>query len=113
MREVIMHVLFWFGALFMFVAAVGIVRLPDLYTRMHAAAKVGTLGITGLILAAAVHFNEIAVSTQATLIIVFFFLTAPIAAHMISRAAYHTGVKLSDHSVLDELKNNKNKHDGA
>jgi len=108
MREGLMLFLLWFGALFMFVAAIGIVRLPDLYTRMHAAAKVGTLGITGMILAAAVHFNEIAVSTQAFLIIVFFFLTAPIAAHMISRAAYHTGVKMSDHSVLDELKE-KNK----
>ena len=104
MREILIAALMWFGAAFMFIAAIGIVRLPDLYIRMHAATKVGTLGISGLVLAAMVDFQNAAVTTQGILVIVFFFLTAPIAAHMISRAAYRTGVKMSDHSIIDEMK---------
>ncbi len=103
MSEWIISILMWIGGIFMFLAAVGIVRLPDLYTRMHAATKVGTLGVSGLILAAAVYFNQLGVTTQSLLIIAFFYLTSPIAAHMISRAAYYTGVPLSKNSVADEL----------
>lgn len=104
MRDALTAMLLWGGGLFMFIAAVGIVRLPGLYTRMHAATKVGTLGISGLMLAAMVKFADTAVTAQGILVIVFFYLTAPIAAHMISRAAYNSGVKMSDHSVIDELK---------
>lgn len=104
MRDMLIAFLLCSGGFFMFVAAVGIVRLPGLYTRMHAATKVGTLGISGLMLAAMVHFQDTAVTTQGVLVIIFFYLTAPIAAHMISRAAYNSGVKMSGHSVIDELK---------
>jgi multicomponent Na+:H+ antiporter subunit G len=104
MKELLISGLMWFGAIFMFIAAIGIVRLPDLYIRMHAATKVGTLGISGLVLAGMIDFQNLAVTTQGFLVIVFFFLTAPVAAHMISRAAYRTGVPLAKHSVMDEMK---------
>ena len=104
MREILIALLLWTGGLFMFIAAIGIVRLPGLYMRMHAATKVGTLGISGLILAAMLDFAHMAVTTQGFLVIIFFYLTAPIAAHMISRAAYYSGVKMVAHSVVDELK---------
>lgn len=104
MKELIVSLLLWTGGGFMFLATLGIVRLPDLYMRMHAATKVGTLGISGLLLGAMVYFGKSGVTTEAILIILFFFLTAPIAAHMISRAAYYTGVPLEDPSVPDELK---------
>lgn len=105
MKELIVAFLMWFGGGFMFIAAIGILRFPDLYIRMHAATKVGTLGISGLVLAGMLDFADTAVTTQGVLVILFFFLTAPIAAHMISRAAYNTGVNMSDHSVMDEMKN--------
>lgn len=91
------------GAGFSLIAAIGIVRMPDLYTRMQAAAKTATLGVGCTILAVAIHFAEVDVTTGSALVIMFLFLTAPVAAHMISRAGYISGVKLWDGSVTDEL----------
>lgn len=92
------------GASFSLIAAIGIVRMPDLYTRMQAAAKTATLGVGSTILAVAIHFGDIGVTTQAALVIIFLFLTAPVAAHMISRAGYISGVELWEGSVTDELR---------
>ena len=91
------------GAIFGLLAAIGIVRLPDLYTRMQAAAKAGTLGVGCSVLAVAVHFGELGITTRALLVVGFLFLTAPVAAHMIGRAAYRSGVPLWEGSVQDEL----------
>jgi len=75
-------------------AGIGIFRLPDVYTRMHAATKVGTLG-SGLILAgAAIHFAEPSIVLRCVLIVFFLLLTAPIGAHMIGRAALRMGIEV-------------------
>lgn len=91
------------GAGFSLIAAIGIVRMPDLYTRMQAAAKTATLGVGCSILAMAIHFADVGVTTHSALVIIFLFLTAPVAAHMISRAGYISGVKLWEQSVTDEM----------
>lgn len=91
------------GAAFSLIAALGIVRMPDLFTRMQAAAKTATLGVGCTILAVAIHFSDAGVTAQAALVILFLFLTAPVAAHMISRAGYISGVTLWERSVTDEL----------
>ncbi|HVR29058.1 MAG TPA: monovalent cation/H(+) antiporter subunit G [Thermoanaerobaculia bacterium] len=92
------------GAVFMLLAAVGVIRFPDLFTRMHAATKVSTLGASSMLLAVAVHFGSLGVAVQALLVVLFFFLTAPVAAHMIGRAAYFVGVPLWQGSVRDDLR---------
>lgn len=102
--ELLTSFLMLVGAGFSFIAAIGIVRMPDLYTRMQAAAKTATLGVGCIILAVAIHFADISVTTQAALVIIFLFLTAPVAAHMISRAGYISGVPLWEKSVTDELR---------
>lgn len=93
-----------FGAVFVLVAAIGLIRMPDLPMRMHAATKAGTLG-TGLLLAAvalAVPGEGVAVRAIAT--ITFLLLTAPIAAHVIARSAYYCGeAQLWDQTQIDEL----------
>lgn len=104
MRDLITAAMMLFGASFMLLAAVGIVRLPDLFIRMHAATKSGTLGVTGMILALAVHFNDLGIAIRALLVILFIFLTAPVAAHLIARAAYLVGVPLWENTVTDELR---------
>jgi len=92
------------GALFVLVAALGLVRLPDLLMRMHAATKAGTLGAGLLLIAIAVSNPETSVVARAVATIVFLLLTAPIAAHLIARAAYHTGeAALWEHTCVDEL----------
>jgi multicomponent Na+:H+ antiporter subunit G len=91
------------GAFFVFVAGLGIWRFKDVYMRMHAATKAGSLGLGLLLLAVAIQDPTPAVIIKCFLIIAFIFLTAPIAAHMISRAAYIHQSELSDKTRFDEL----------
>ncbi|NIC04622.1 monovalent cation/H(+) antiporter subunit G [Billgrantia bachuensis] len=94
------------GAIFMFLAALGLVRLPDLLTRMHATTKAATLGASLIMLAVALHFGEVAVVARALGVILFIMLTAPVAAHVIGRAGYFVGAKLWHGTVKDELRPN-------
>ena len=91
------------GSLFCLVAAVGMLRLPDTLIRMHAATKAGTLGAGCILLAGAVVAAELGTPLKATAVIVFLLLTAPVAAHLIGRAAYHKGIALFDKAWIDEL----------
>ncbi|MHC4886440.1 MAG: monovalent cation/H(+) antiporter subunit G [Planctomycetota bacterium] len=91
------------GSAFMLLAALGLHRFPDVYSRLHAATKGGTLGVAAIYIAVAIHFGDLAVSAQTLLVILFVYMTAPVGAHMISRAAYLTGVPLWEKSVVDEL----------
>ncbi|MDI5986740.1 monovalent cation/H(+) antiporter subunit G [Halomonas sp. M4R5S39] len=94
------------GAIFMFLAALGVLRLPDLLTRMHATTKAATLGATLIMLAVALHFAQVAVVARALGVILFIMMTAPVAAHVIGRAGYFVGAKLWSGTVKDELRPN-------
>jgi multicomponent Na+:H+ antiporter subunit G len=91
------------GALFMVLAGVGLVRLPDLYLRMSATSKAATLGASLVLLGAAAHFGTAAVAGRAVVIVAFLFLTAPLAAHGIGRAGYRRRSPLWEGTVADEL----------
>lgn len=91
------------SAFFMLLAALGILRLPDLPTRMHASTKAGALGAILVMTSAALFFAEGVVVTKAVAVILFILITAPIAAHAIGRAGYFVGVPLWEGSVKDEL----------
>lgn len=91
------------GAAFSLIAAVGLVRLPDVYTRMHAASKAGTVGSGVILLALAVHADDSATMTRALAGVAFLLLTAPIAAHLLAKAAHSAGYRLWDGSVRDDL----------
>ena len=92
------------GGLFTFLAALGVVRLPDVYTRMHAASKAGTVGSGLMLLAAGIHAGDAAILTRALAGFVFFVLTAPVAAHLLAKAAHAAGYRLTRLTVLDELR---------
>ena len=115
MIDAIVAVLILLGGAFGVIGGLGLVRMPDVLIRMHAATKIGTLA-TGLILAAsAVHFRETHEVVQVILIVVFLLLTAPIASHMIGRAAVETGVPLWTGSGFKSGKDapDPDKRDGA
>lgn len=96
--------LIFLGALFMFIAALGVARMPDLFTRMHSSTKSATLGVGLIMLGAALRFGEIGMTMRVVAIIAFIFLTAPIAAHMLGRAAYFAGVPLWEGTLSDALR---------
>ena len=102
-----------FGALFVLLAAVGMVRMPDTYLRISVTTKAATLGVGLVLMSTMVYFSNSDVTSQAFVIILFIFLTAPVSAHLIGRASYFIGVKLWDKSVMDELrgKYQKNTHE--
>jgi multicomponent Na+:H+ antiporter subunit G len=97
-------VLIALGTFFTFIAGFGVLRMPDIYTRMHASTKAASLGAGLMLIAAAFYFQEVGVITRIALTTVFIFLTAPVAAHMLGRAAYLMQVKQWDGSVIDEAK---------
>ncbi len=92
-----------FGLVFMLVGAVGVVRLPDAYHRLHAASKCSTLGLLGLLLAAVVHLNTVDVVTKSALIIVFTFIAAPVGSHILAKAAHRVGLEQWSGTLSDEL----------
>ena len=104
MSEIIMTALLLIGGAFLLLAAIGIIRMPDLYSRIQAATKAATLGVGCIILALAFHFEDLGITVRALLVIAFLFLTQPVAAHMIGRAAYFVGVPLWEHTIMDELR---------
>lgn len=83
------------GTFFILSASIGIVRFPDVYTRLHAATKGSTLGISCILIGAFLYLYTAhsIISGKLLLAIVFIMLTAPVSAHMISRAAHRDGVK--------------------
>lgn len=103
MADLISLILMIIGAVFMLLAAIGVVRMPDLYLRMSATSKAATLGVICVMLAAALHFNDFAITARIIAIIVFLILTAPVAAHKIARAAYLAGPDLWPGTCRDEL----------
>lgn len=90
MIEILAGLLVLAGTGFTLIAAIGIVRLPDLLTRMHASTKAGTLGSILVLVALALVFAEGATIAKVIATILFLLLTAPIAAHMIGRAYVRT-----------------------
>ena len=85
MMTIISGILLISGALFVLIAAIGVVRMPDIYCRMHAATKAGAFGASLILLALCVAMPSPRVWIQSILIIAFFYLTAPVAAHLIGR----------------------------
>jgi len=94
------------GTFLMVVTALGLLRLPDVFCRMHAAGKAGTLGVVLIILGAVVALagtpND--VSLRGLLAVAFQFLTTPAATHLLARAAYVCDYPLSERTAVDELK---------
>lgn len=108
MNETISNGLMLTGTTFLLLAAIGVVRMPDLFTRMQSASKASTLGIACVLLALAFHFPGVSVNIRVVGTITFFFLTAPITAHLIGRAAYFVGVPVWKGTVIDELRGRYN-----
>ncbi|MBD8065366.1 monovalent cation/H(+) antiporter subunit G [Devosia sp. PTR5] len=96
-------ILLLIGAIFMLLATIGVLRLPDLYTRMHAASKAGAVGGGFILLAVAFISQDAAVSLRALAGVVFLILTTPVSAHLLARASYIAGYRPCEETLLDEL----------
>jgi multicomponent Na+:H+ antiporter subunit G len=102
MKDLLVIALLLSGAFFMLVAAVGILRMPDIYMRMSCNAKAVTIGLGLLLLGLALYFGEIGVGTRALATIGFIGLTIPVASHLLGRASYLSGLPLWHGTIRDE-----------
>ena len=104
--EVIVAVLILFGTIFSFLSAIGLIRLPDVYTRAHAVSKSANLGVLSILFGTFLYFlfTDGYFSIRLLLGIFFVFLTSPVVAHLLNRAAYRSNVALAEESVQDDLK---------
>jgi multicomponent Na+:H+ antiporter subunit G len=102
--EVVVSALLLSGVALAVVAGVGLVRFPDVFSRMHAATKPATLGLLLVTLGAALAMDDGSDRAKLLLVAAFQFVTAPVAAHMIGRAAYRSGIGALDELVVDELR---------
>lgn len=93
------------GLALMGIAALGIVRMPDLFMRMSAATKASTVGASSMLIGAAIHFSDQPkIAAQVVVTILFLLLTAPVGAHVIGRAAYRKNeVDLYERTGHDDL----------
>jgi len=92
LAEIVAGLLLLGGGAFCLIAGLGVLRMPDVYVRMHASTKAGTLGVGLIVAAVALVYGAPGVVTKAIAVVVFLIVTAPIAAHLIGRAAWRAGV---------------------
>ena len=104
-NNLIVNVFVLAGAFFSLLAAVGVIRFPDVYTRMHAATKAPAFGILLFLIAAVFFFADFYTAAISLMIVIFIFLTAPVASHIISRVAHLLNTEIWSKTSIDELAN--------
>lgn len=102
-RDVLAAALLLVGVATALLAAVGLLRMPDVFTRMSATSKASTLVKMCVFLAIAIEFDDLGVAARALAAVAFVFLTAPLAAHAIGRAAFALGVPLFPGTKVNEM----------
>ena len=91
MMDYLLSFLILAGAIFTFIGSLGLARLHDFYTRLHGPTKASTLGVGGVLIASSIYFSHQGegVSLHEVLITLFLFITAPVSAHLLAKAALH------------------------
>lgn len=105
MIELLVSVLIVVGAGFTFIGSLGLLRLRDFYMRLHGPTKATTLGVGSLLIASAIYFSHLepGLSLHEILVTLFLFITAPVGAHLMARAALHLRLKSVAHLPADDL----------
>lgn len=101
--EVVAAVLLLSGVALSILGGIGINRFPDVFARMHAATKPVTLGLALVLVGAALLKTDVPAMVKLLLAASLQFITAPVGAHMIGRAAYRAGTEMSTRTSVDEL----------
>ena len=112
MNETIGLIFIVIGIAFDFLGTLGLLRLPDLYNRLHSAIKCVTLGTSSILFGLFLFKGFSAAGIKALLCIIFLLLTAPVSAHVLARSAHKSGIKLWEKSVCDKYEEDKSSSQG-
>ncbi|MPV86510.1 monovalent cation/H(+) antiporter subunit G [Ostreibacterium oceani] len=107
MIEILSAIMVILGVIFVFIGAIGLLRLPDFYIRVSAITKAATAGVACIVIGVAIHADDVGVAFKALIIVVFLLITSPIAAHIIGRAAYNDRVPLWKKTRINEYEDYK------
>jgi len=107
--EIAITILIILGSLFMLLGAVGLLRFPDIFMRMHAATKAPSLGATLMLIAFALYFADAITTTKAIVIMLFIFMTTPIASHAIGATAHRLKIKKWHKMKIDDLERDRDR----
>lgn len=110
MNEMIGSLVILVGALFLLLAAIGIVRMPDSYNRIQAGTKATTLGLILVLAGIAIYHPGWA--WKLIILIYFVLLSNPASSHALARAAHRRGICITDATVIDQLESFENESDG-
>lgn len=96
--ENLLGLLILIGAVFTLIGSIGLFKLPDFYMRLHGPTKASTLGVGAILIASVIYFSikQDALSLHEILVTLFLFITAPIGAHLMAKAAIHIQVNKID-----------------
>ena len=107
MNEIIGLICIITGLIFDFFGCLGLLRFPDVYSRLHSSIKCVTLGTSSILFGLFMYKGFTSTGIKALLCIIFLLLTAPVSAHVLSRSAHKSGVKLWEKSVCDKYEEDK------
>ena len=110
--ELIGSVITLTGSIILFIGALGIVRMPDVYNRMQAGTKATTLGTILFLFGISFGHAECGCFGKILILIIFVLSTNPVSSNALARAAHSAGIKLTERSVKDDLENDSNKNTG-
>ena len=113
MTDIVTAILWLCGSAFALLAAIGVLRMPDVFTRMQASTKASTLGLGCLLIGAALQMGDFVAFIRVVTIGAFVLLTTPVAGHVIARASYFADVPLWEGTVLDERRRDDERARGA
>lgn len=108
MKEIVVIFLMVLGTIFIFLAAVGLLKMPDVFLRMSASTIAATLGVSSILVALAVHFADFGITVHVIGTNIFLFLTVPVGAHLMGRAAHKAKYQQWDKTVVDRLEGKYN-----
>jgi len=108
MKEIVVIILLVLGTIFIFLAAVGLLKMPDVFLRMTSSTIAATLGVSSILIALAIHFADFGITVYVIGTNIFLFLTVPVGAHLMARAAHKAKYRQWDKTVIDRLEGKYN-----
>lgn len=105
MSEILTGIFLILGSFIVLLAGLGVVKMPDIYTRMSATSKASTLGVSIILITTGFFFGTTEIITRTLLIVIFLMITAPVASHLLGKAAHLNKLPLWDRTKRDDLSN--------
>ncbi|MCY1719692.1 monovalent cation/H(+) antiporter subunit G [Prolixibacteraceae bacterium Z1-6] len=106
--EIVIIILLLLGSLLMLLGAIGLVRFPDIFMRMHAGTKAPSLGSMLMLIASALYFGTLSIFIEVLIIIAIIFITTPVGSHAIGTTAHRLKLKKWERMKIDDLERDEN-----